>query len=268
MKNQQEQVIERIDSVYATSPENGVSKYYVFMSTEELIRMLNSLGWWVNRGWQTTARNSAQTNKAVHMLVFRNEIFSQKFPKEMVPEIILINSHNRLKKLHFEAGLYQFICGNGLIISDKTFESITIRHMGYDFNEVRDLIGVMTATLPNILNDVARFKSTILTVEEKREMAIEALSFRYPKYEDKDGLLDRQSISKHFDLGSLIQPLRDADKGDSVWNIFNILQEKMIKGGFEKYTMRGSRMQSKITNIPRNVDLNKALWRLAERYSD
>ena len=57
---------------------------------------------------------------------------------EYSPELVLVNSHDRSSAYQLHAGLFRFICGNGMIIADATFERVSIRHSGFTPDEVID----------------------------------------------------------------------------------------------------------------------------------
>jgi len=61
--------------------------------------------------------------------------------------------------------------------------------------------------------------------------------------------------------------LREEDEGNSLWKVLNVVQEKLIRGGLS-YKLRNGRNQTarELTNIDRQVDVNKKLWELAEDY--
>ena len=57
------------------------------------------------------------------------------------------------------------------------------------------------------------------------------------------------------------------DKGNSVWKVYNVIQEKLIKGGLVFNNKREKIQKLRpIINIDRKVDVNKNLWELAGSY--
>ena len=66
----------------------------------------------------------------------------------------------------------------------------------------------------------------------------------------------------------MLQPNREEDLGNSLWNTFNVLQEKLLKGGLV-YQLPQGRQQTvrALTNIDEQVRVNKGLWELAETYA-
>jgi hypothetical protein len=61
--------------------------------------------------------------------------------------------------------------------------------------------------------------------------------------------------------------LRKEDEGNSLWNTFNVVQEKMINGGYSRKTESGRKSKTKgMSNATRSVTYNKELWTIAEEY--
>ena len=94
-----------------------------------------------------------------------------------------------------------------------------------------------------------------LSEKEKRSFAKKAMLTRWPKGNDM------------LDIDDILQSVRTADKGDSVWKVYNVVQEKLIKGGlvFNNHREKIQKLRP-IINIDRKVEVNKNLWQLAESY--
>jgi hypothetical protein len=68
----------------------------------------------------------------------------------------------------------------------------------------------------------------------------------------------------------VIYPRRHEDASNSLWNVFNRSQESLVNGGlhYSQRNARGSlvhRTSRPVRAIDGNVQLNRALWALAER---
>jgi hypothetical protein len=57
----------------------------------------------------------------------------------------------------------------------------------------------------------------------------------------------------------LLQTRRTADTGDSVWKIYNVIQENVIRGGISA----GARRTRAINSPVRDVEVNKDIFTLA-----
>src|SRR5437870_9536613 len=56
--------------------------------------------------------------------------------RQNTPELCLINSHDRSSAYQLHAGLYRFICANGMFVGDgNAFERVSIRHAGFTPDE-------------------------------------------------------------------------------------------------------------------------------------
>ena len=61
---------------------------------------------------------------------------------------------------------------------------------------------------------------------------------------------------------------RVEDKGDDLWNVYNVIQEKIIHGMFNVYGVSGKqRKVRKIKNFQQDTRINKELYQLAVDYA-
>jgi hypothetical protein len=82
-----------------------------------------------------------------------------------------------------------------------------------------------------------------------------------------------------FTTSKLVKATRQQDEDSNLWNIYNICQEKLIKGSdflltphmvnyynaYNKGVMRGGAYSRGVKSIGRDLDINKKLWELAEK---
>ena len=110
-----------------------------------------------------------------------------------------------------------------------------------------------------------RFKgvylSSYLTDEEKTKFAISAIKLRKGYNEE-----DKVEISQET-IDELLSPVRKEDSANNLYNIYNIIQERIIKGNFhyseKQKKMRKMRM---VTSISKDLDINTNLFNLACSY--
>ena len=84
----------------------------------------------------------------------------------------------------------------------------------------------------------------------------EALGIRWKNTEDISTLT----------LETIINPLRDGDTESNLWSTFNVVQEKLIRGGFVKQQGRNVRTVKPITSLNMDTMINQKLWELAETF--
>lgn len=254
-KLNESQIRQIAPSVYTENAAHGTSEKYTHIPTHRVVNDMELLGWDVIDAKEIKARRNVGFQK--HLLVFRNpEIVINGADGDTVyPQILLTNSHDGKNAFTFTAGLFRMICENGLVISTQEFENVKIRHMGYDFNELQNTINTMVEKLPLTVESMNKFKQTQLDQEQVLDFAKRALEVRFGDIEDMD-----------FDLDELITPTRIEDKGDDLWSVFNVVQEKLVHGMFNYKYGTKVRKARKIKNFRQDMDLNSKLYNLANEY--
>jgi hypothetical protein len=244
----------------------GVSSKYQFMTTSEIIDGLGKMGWNVHSAQQPKTKKDPETAK--HLLRFRHEHFGSLGVKGNIPEILLINSHDRTTSLKFHVGIFRLICSNGLVVADKTFSKLQIRHMNTTFEEVKVAINTIVTGLPIVFDKIEKFESISLSDKQQLDFATKAITTRYPEYiNQKTNKIDTTKINEHFSLEDLLRVDRPEDSGNSVWCVYNRVQEKLIKGGFLHTGTTGkTKLARALTHIRTNTITNIKLWDLAESY--
>ena len=248
--------------------QDGVSKHYQFMTTAEIIDGLGGMGWDVHSAMQQKSKKNPETTK--HMLRFRNDNYGSLGIKGNVPEILLVNSHDRTTSLNFHVGIFRIICSNGLVIADETLNKFRIRHMGTTFDEVRGLINNITENLPTVFDAINRFEGVIMSEEAQTEFAMRAFAIRFPEYiNPKTNALNTKKVMKNVSIDEILTAVRPEDSGPDLWRVYNRVQEKLIKGGFQHQGEgQKPRASRPISNIRMNVLINKGLWNLAEEFAN
>ena len=179
-------------------------------------------------------------------------------PAEYLPEVCLVNSHDRSSAYQLHAGIFRMICGNGLIVADSTFERVSIRHTGFDPDLILDASLQILDSLPQLTDQVENFRARQLTPAESKAFAESAILL---KYDD----LQTAPIAPN----RLLEPRRSEDAAPDLWSTFNRVQENIIVGGLKDYSRRKANGQRQprtrgVAGLDENVRLNKALWHLAE----
>jgi len=245
-----EQLKETVPSVFTTQPSPKMSNKYVFVPTIEILENFNREGWQIS-----TAKQIGKGIYGVHEIRFRNG----ELPKvgDSLVEAIIRNSHNGMATFSVSAGLFRLACSNGLTVPTSLSESFNLRHKSFDLDEVKRLTESFAGRLPVIENSVGKMRTKNLLEGEKLEFAKQATMVRW-----KTG-----RVPATLDLNSLLLPNREEDKGDSLWNVFNVVQEKFVRGGLQ-YTTNGGRKTGlkSINNIMSVNNVNTRLWEIAEQF--
>lgn len=236
-------------SVMASEAHHSRGERYSFIPTIQVIDGLRAEGFEPYEIRQTKVRNLDKVEHTKHMVRLRhvNAIASS----EEVPEIILLNSHDGSSSYQLLAGVFRFVCSNGLIAGDMT-ENVRVRHTG---NVVDNVIEGATRILHETEEVVARigeYKGINLTVDESMAFANAAMQVRWGD----------EAPVKAIDI---LQPSRYADRKADLWTTFNRVQENLLKGGVAGRSATGRRISTRaVGGVSENVKLNKALWTLAD----
>ena len=249
---------------FATEPTNpNVSKKYLHVNTETIIDDLDSLGW---KPVQAAMRKSkgGDTIFSKHMVSFQNPdiMIEGKDGDDAFPRIIMTNSHDGFNAFQFKVGIYRLVCSNGLVIADEEFSDFKIRHKGYTFSELRDVVTKAVKSLPAKVKVLNKMKNRELTQDEKNKLALDSMLIRA-------GIKPGSKEAKKFDydeetIEDILEPTRDEDKGNDLWKVFNIVQEKVTQGGFSA-ALRGAKVRKvrKINSFEKDLKINQELFKLA-----
>ena len=253
-----EQIKSTTPLVFANTPTNpDVSSKYLFVNTETIIDDLDKLGWLPVQAAQRKSKKVEGTIYSKHMVAFQNpniKITSQD-GDDAYPRILLTNSHDGMQAFKFSVGIFRLVCSNGLVVADESFSEFKIKHKGYTFTELRSVVRQAVEDLPNRVQVMNDMKNRILTEDEKRKMAIDAMLIRAGV---KELQYDEETIT------DILDPKRDADKGDDLWRVFNVIQEKITQGNFHA-ALTGAKVRKvrKIKSFEKEMKVNKELFKLA-----
>lgn len=249
-----EQLKAKAPSLFQDQPYHEVSSKYHFIPTIEIIEQLRAENWYPVTVNEAGVRDLSKNGFQQHYVRFQH--FSDLInPNANVVELLLFNSHDRSMSFSISAGVYRYICSNGLIIADSVFEAYKIKHLGERENDVINAVANITAIKPKLLSKISKFESITLNQNEKESFLQSALHLRFENHLELDN------------PNELLTPLRVEDKNDDLYTVLNILQENFLSSkvsGYNKETNR--RFTSKqITSISKDVEINKGLWDIAER---
>jgi hypothetical protein len=113
----------------------------------------------------------------------------------------------------------------------------------------------MVEKLPLTVECMNRFKQTQLNQQKKEEFALAALGLRF----------NTENLT--FDLKDILEPTRPEDKGNDLWSVYNIVQEKLIHGMVNYQNGKKNRKARKIKNFQQDIKLNSELYELAMVYA-
>jgi len=255
--------LERFKSVNAVAPKPGVSDKYQFVSTTECLKTFQDKGWIPVSVSEKRANKVENYGFQKHLIRLRKNdtLRSGGFNNEVIPEIVLINSHDTGAAFHIMAGMFRMVCANGLIVADNLFGSQRVVHVGYAKEKVECAIDVVEKQFSIIAERIKEYQNILVNSYDETNFATEACLLRW-----KEGKAPNPS--------ALLATHRVEDKTPTLWNLFNKVQENMLRGMSRRqvaYATGGWSRNSHAIRGTQNIDLtvkiNKELWSMTEAFA-
>ncbi|MBS1157587.1 MAG: hypothetical protein H6R15_6 [Proteobacteria bacterium] len=237
-------------SIFAEAPHESRSARYSYIPTATVLQELRGEGFQPFMVCQTRVRQDDRRDYTKHMVRLRHA--SQINGRE-ANEIILLNSHDGTSSYQMLAGMFRFVCQNGLVCGD-TVTDVRVPHKG-------DVAAQVIEGAYEVLHDFDRaqesrdaMRAVTLDNGESEVFARAALALKYD--EDKPAPVTESQI---------LMPRRTDDSRADLWSVFNRTQENLIKGGLRARAANGRRQTTRpVQGIDNGIRLNRALWLLAD----
>lgn len=243
-----------VPSIFADNAHESRSDRYAYIPTITVLDALRKEGFQPFMACQARVRDDSREGFAKHMMRLRHA--SQIDGEGDVNEIILLNSHDGSSSYQMLAGCFRFVCQNGMVCGD-TFQDVRVQHRGNVVDNVIEGAYEVLKNFERVSESREEMAAIELTPAEQTAFAKAALPLRFQEGSDKP------------EPEQVLKRRRHADFDDDLWTTFNVLQENLVRGGvpIRKPNSKGRRKvvnTRRINGIDGNVQLNKALWTLAE----
>lgn len=255
-----EQIKEKAPQVYTDRPFDSVSKKYTFLPTHRIIDDMEKLGWKVSDAKSMRTKDPIQKQHGKHIVMFFHPdiyIKDSEGGVEAYPQILIQNNSRGWGKFKFEIGIFRLVCTNGLVIKSADYGTFEMRHLGYSFEELKELVEKAVAILPNVVQKINTLSSRMMTDKEMKLFAEKAIQARF----GEEKLVDESEIQQ------VLQSVRPEDEGNALWMVLNRVQEHLVRGGFTSVGAdKKERKVRAIKNFMADVELNQKLWSVAEQF--
>ena len=259
-----DEIREQAPVIFAGGPTREVSERYVYADTPTIINDMDKLGWKVRQVGQRKARKE-DTTFSPHFVRFANPDYRIKGNggDYSFPEVVMKNRYDGLGAVEFMAGIFRLVCSNGMVISTQSFGEMKLNHRGYSFEEMRKLVGDRVVSIEEQVAVMNAMKDTTLIKEQQRELAMQGLLIRGQVSKSEEGKF-RGKVDL-LTLDEILTPERNEDKGTDLWNTFNVVQEKMVNGGFHTQLGLNTKVRKvrAIKSFEQDLTLNKQLFSAA-----
>jgi hypothetical protein len=238
-------------SIFADAAHDSRSDRYSYIPTSAVLSELRGEGFQPFMVCQTRVRRDDHREFTKHMIRLRHE---SQIDAGEANEIILLNSHDGTSSYQMLAGMFRFVCQNGLVCGD-TVADVRVPHKG---NVAEQVIEGAYAVLQGFGQaQASRDAMQAITLDdgEAEVFARAALTLKY----------DDPTRPAPITEAQVLAPRRAADASADLWSVLNRTQENLIKGGLSGRATNGRRHQTRaVQGIDQNVRLNRALWLLAD----
>lgn len=238
-------------SIFAETPHESRSQRYSYIPTAAVLAELRKEGFQPFMVCQTRVRHEDRRDYTKHMLRLRH---ASQIDGAEANEIILLNSHDGTSSYQMLAGMFRFVCQNGLVCGD-TFADVRVPHKGNVTDHVIEGAYKVLDGFERVQHSRDAMQAITLDDGETEVFARSALTLKYEDSGNAVPITERQ----------VLRPRRYDDNGSDLWSVFNRVQENLVKGGLTSRTANGRQRQTRpVQGIDQNVRLNRALWLLAE----
>jgi hypothetical protein len=237
-------------SIFAEAAHGSRSERYTYIPTSTVLSGLRKEGFQPFMVTQTRVRDEGKREFTKHMLRLRH---GSQINDDEANEVILLNSHDGTSSYQMLAGMFRFVCSNGLVCG-KTVGDVRVRHKGEIVdNVIEGAFEVLDGF--NLVREVRdSMRAVTLAPAEAEIFARAALVLKY----DAD-------MPVPITESQLLAPRRVQDDKPDLWSTFNRVQENLVRGGLPARTTNGRRQRTReMQGIDQSVKVNRALWMLAE----
>lgn len=238
-------------SIFAEAPHGSRSERYSYIPTATVLDELRGEGFQPFMVCQTRVRQDDRREYTKHMIRLRHA--SQINGRE-ANEIILLNSHDGTSSYQMLAGMFRFVCQNGLVCGN-TVADVRVPHKGGVAGQVIEGAYEVLRGFDRVQESRESMEAITLDAGESEVFARAALTLKYDDPEKPAPITESQ----------ILLPRRMDDRRADLWSVFNRAQENLIKGGLSARAANGRRQTTRpVQGIDNGIRLNRALWLLAD----
>ncbi len=238
-------------SIFAQDKHASRSGRYTYIPTGDILNGLRQQGFSPFMVCQTRVLDDAKREHAKHMVRLRH---ASQIDAAEANEIVLLNSHDGTSSYQMIAGVFRFVCSNGMVCGDMQSD-IRVRHSGNIVDNVIEGAFRVLEGFAQVDSQKDGMKALTLSEGEQVAFARAALALRY----------ETDLAPAPITEAQLLYSRRDVDSKPDLWTTLNRVQENIMRGGLNGRTATNKRMTTRPVNgIDAGIKLNRGLWVLAE----
>lgn len=246
-----------VPSAFAAEPWERMSSKYRMIPTIQVINHLRDHGFIPVQASQGRTRIPGKQDYTRHVIRFAQERVATQWDLvrlgEIVPQVVLSNSHDGTAAYKVSMGMYRVACKNGLMVHSGNINEVSVRHTGPETlaDDVLEASYTVIDQAPTAIAQIEDWSKRDLNRNQQLAYAEAALELH-------EATLKPTPVQ-------LIEPRRYQDNGSDIWHTMNVIQENMIRGGQRTRNAQNQRRHVRaIKSLNEDVRLNRALWKLTE----
>lgn len=217
------------------------------IETLDVVKHFQDEGWNIKGSYQTRKKNNKVSSHHVKMehpdLIIKNN----KGQREALANVLISNSCNGASPMTLDIGAYRMVCSNGLYSIDSISHA-EIKHNEKNISHLPEIIGNFNLKADKVLNEFKKLKEVQLSSKQRSELAFKAAGLRFGN-------------NINFDAEQLLNIHRKEDEDDSLWSVYNRIQENLTKSNV--LIDRDGNLIGGVNNINEDVKINQQLFELA-----
>jgi len=238
-------------SIFADAPHESRSERYSYIPTATVLQKLRGEGFEPFMVTQARVRDEGKREHTKHMIRLRH---ASQINGAEANEIILVNSHDGTSSYQMLAGMFRFVCRNGLVCGD-TVADVRVPHKGDVAAQVIEGAYEVLHGFDRAQQSRDAMRALTLDTGEAEVFARAALALKYEDPNKPAPITEAQ----------ILMPRRIDDRRPDLWSTLNRVQENLIQGGLRGRSATGRRQHTRpVQGIDQNIRLNRALWLLAD----
>jgi hypothetical protein len=253
-----EETIRKVPSIGTETPLDGLSGKYVQITTKKVLEKFLSEGWLIREAKETKGRRAEVRPYRQHLVrLFHPDYVPQETRGELIPEILLRNSHDGKHAWEMMSGIFRLVCSNGLVVPESLIASVKIRHSGKEIYDLLNASFSFAKDTQKIFPQIERMKVLDLDEYERTSFARKAIEIRFGS-EEENAVRNRPTPE------SILQPRRREDQGKDLWRTMNTVQEYLSTGGSYNTGPFVHRRIKGIRSISEDIRINRGIWDLGQ----
>lgn len=240
-------------AVFAEAAHPDVSSRYGYVSSKDILGTMRENGFVPTQVNAYHRRSEEAREFTKHMIRFRPDGELRRIKKgDVVPQIVIINSHDRSSQFQLYGGLWRLVCENGLMVAEGAkVEPLIVRHTTSAVDGLLDATGKLIKQQKYVFEVVDEMSKIQLTEKQAVDFATRSLATR----PERAGVIDPRE---------LLAARRTEDQPNDLWHVFNRVQENLMKGGLKGITANNRAVVTRgVTSINADIAVNAGMWRVA-----